>query len=75
MFTLGDLHIGDDLQINIGDRGVKLRPAQGLRAVEALLRASTRAMMTEEAERASNKRSVGSDRFLGMGRTGKARAF
>jgi hypothetical protein len=51
-FTLGEFRISDDLSINIGDRAVQLRPAQGLRVVEALLRASTRRMMAEEAERA-----------------------
>jgi hypothetical protein len=54
MFTLGTLRIGDDLCLSIGDRMVQLRPDQGLRAVEALLRASTRRMMTEEAESAAS---------------------
>lgn len=49
MFTLGAFRIGDDLNLSIGDQSVQLRPAQGLRAVEALLRASTRRMMEEEA--------------------------
>jgi hypothetical protein len=66
MFTLGTFRIDDDLCLSIGDQAVQLRPAQGLRAVEALLRASTRKMMTEEAAKApsasparSVRRSVG----------------
>jgi hypothetical protein len=50
MFNLGTFRISDDLRLSIGDQTVQLRPDQGLRAVEALLRASTRKMMTEEAE-------------------------
>jgi hypothetical protein len=55
MFTVGTFRIGDDLLLSIGDQAVQLRPAQGLRAVEALLRASTRKMMTEEAAAAAQK--------------------
>jgi hypothetical protein len=55
MFTVGTFRIGDDLLLSIGDQAVQLRPAQGLRAVEALLRASTRKMMTEEAAAAALK--------------------
>jgi hypothetical protein len=53
MVTIGTFRITDDLRLSIGNEAVQLRPAQGLRAVEALLRATTRAMMTEEAIKAS----------------------
>jgi hypothetical protein len=55
MLTLGTFRIDDDLRLSIGDQAVQLRPAQGLRAVEALLRASTRKMMTEETAAAAQK--------------------
>jgi hypothetical protein len=71
MFTLVEFRIGDDLRINIGDRMVQLRPAQGLRAVEALLRASTRRMMIEEAEKAP-ERAGGPKNFPGEVRAARA---
>ena len=58
MFRSNGLHISDDLKISIGDGEVHLRPSQGLRAVETLLRASTRLMMVEAAESAAPKRPV-----------------
>ena len=67
MFTIGNFRIGDDLRINIGDRQVQLRPAQGLRAVETLLRASTRAMMAEEANRVQSKRGATTPRVRASG--------
>jgi hypothetical protein len=53
MLCIGKFSITDDLQLSIGDRAVQLRPAQGLRAAEKLIRSATRAMMTEEADRAA----------------------
>ncbi len=55
MFSLGPLRIGDDLLVSIRDETVQLRPDEGLRVVERLLRVSTRKMMTEEAEAAVAK--------------------
>jgi hypothetical protein len=71
MFHCGDFRIGDDLRITLGDRMVQLRPAQGLRAVEALLRASTRRMMVEEAAKAP-ERAGGANNFPGEVRAVRA---
>ena len=53
MLNIGRLSISDDLTFAIGRETVRLRPAQGLRAVEKLLRASTRLMMVQESTKAA----------------------
>lgn len=58
MKSIGGITILDNLKIAIGDESVQLRPAQGLRLVERLLRASTRRIVTEEAEKPDVRRPL-----------------
>lgn len=50
MFRSNGLHISDELRVTIGREAVQLRPEQGLRAVEVLLRGATRLMILEAAD-------------------------
>ncbi len=52
MISIGGLRIGDDLRLQIGTEVVQLRPDEGLRVVERMLRVSTRRMVAEEAAEA-----------------------
>lgn len=52
VLNIRGITISDDLRVGIGGETVQLRPAQGLRVVEKLLRASTRLMMEEAADEA-----------------------
>jgi hypothetical protein len=44
--------VSDDLDVSVRDRKVSLSPAQAFTLAERLIRAGTRAMIVEEADRA-----------------------
>ncbi len=48
MLRIGGVTISDDLRIGVGNQTVQLRPSQGYRLVETLLRATARQTIREE---------------------------